>query len=367
MLKEKVLNWIDPFLRLPVVGLDISGLTIKYLKFSPQGEKIDFDFFGEIEVPEGLIKDGEIKNEAGLAQVLEIWLEKEGHPVLSNFVVVSLPEEKSFLRLVQLPKVKREEIANAVRWEIEANIPLASEEIIYDYEVIGLPENHLDHIDVVITAFPKTIVGSYLRVLKEAGLKVSALELESQALVRSTSTELRQKETKILVDIGRGRTSFIIVSGGAILFTDTISMGGRDFEKNIAKTVDVSPEQAVSLKEKNGLNKITEGGRVYSALLPAVSLLAAELEKMTIYYKNHTAHTHGGSETIEEILLLGGDANLLGLDTFLSSSLKIPVRRGDPFASIKNRLKRPIPPIPKNKALKFSTASGLALRGLLKC
>jgi len=367
MLKERLLKWVDPFLRLPVVGLDISDSTIKYLKFTSRGGKINFDFFGEIELPEGLIKDGEIKNESGLAQVLEIWLEKEGRKVLSNFVAASLPEEKSFLRLIQLPKIKREEVSGAVRWEIEANIPLAPEELAYDYEIVEPPENTLDHIDVVITAFPKTVVESYLRVLKEAGLRVSALELESQALVRSTIAESQQKETVVLADIGRGRTSFIIVGGPTILFTDTISLGGRDLEKNIAQTVGASPRQAASLKEKIGLNKIAEEGKVYKALLPAVSLLAEELKKVIVYYRNHATHTHAGPKVIGKILLLGGDANLLGLDTFLSSYLKIPVELADPFASVKSRLKTSIPPIPKNQALKFSTASGLALRGFLKC
>src|SRR3989344_7102977 len=111
------------------------------------------------------------------------------------------------LRLIQLPKIKREEVSGAVRWEIEANVPLAPEELAYDYEIVEPPENTLDHIDVVITAFPKTVVESYLRVLKEAGLRVSALELESQALVRSTIAESQQKETVVLADIGRGRTS----------------------------------------------------------------------------------------------------------------------------------------------------------------
>jgi Tfp pilus assembly PilM family ATPase len=124
--------------------------------------------------------------------------------------------------------------------------------------------------------------------------------------------------------------------------------------------------QALTLKEEVGLNKIAEGGKVYSALLPAVSLLAEELKKVVVYYQNHALYTHGGSAVIEEIFLLGGDANLFGLDTFFSSFLKIPVGVADPFASIKGRLITPFPPIPKNQALKFSTASGLALRGLLR-
>ena len=364
MLKNKVLKWVDPFLKLPMAGLDISDLTVKYLRFGSKGEQIFFDIFGEVEIPEGLIKEGEIMDENGLIDVLKKNLNKDCKKMFSYFLAVSLPEEKSFLRLIQLPKVKSEEVANAVRWEIESNIPLPAEDLTYDYEVIEPLEDHLNHLDVVITAFPKSIVESYLRVLKGAGLKIFCLELESQAIVRSVVPKLRQKRAIILVDMGRSRTSLIIVAGGAIFFTTTVKLGGVDLEKDIAGKLGVDNERAAVLKETIGLNKVAEEGGVYSALLPSISLLTEELQKVVVYYRDHALHAHGGSPAVESIYLLGGDANLFGLDTLLSSALKIPVILADPFAAIKGKMISLIPPMPKNKSLKFSTAGGLALRGI---
>ena len=367
MLKDKVLKWVDPFLKLPMLGLDISDLTVKYLKFNLKGEQIFFDFFGEFGLPEGLIKEGEVMDEINLAEAFRKGLGQDGRKLFSYFSVVSLPEEKSFLRLIQLPKVKAEEIANAVRWEIESNIPLPAEDLTYDYEIIQPLEDHLDHLDVVITAFPKSIVESYLRVLKGAGLRISYLELESQAIVRSAVADLKQKKAIVLVDMGRSRTSLIIVAGGAIFFTTTVKLGGVDLEKDIASKLGVSPERAAFLKETIGLNKIAEGGKIFEVLLPTVSVLAEELKRVVTYYRDHALHAHGGSPTIESVVLVGGDANLFGLDTFLSSALKLPVSLADPFAVLRGKLGDLLPPMPKNKALKFSTAGGLALRGNFIC
>lgn len=363
MLKERILNLVDPFIRLPVIGLDISDLTVKYLKFGSRGS-LTFDFWGEINIPEGIIADGEIKREDDLVEILSSWLAKDGKRLRSSFVAASLPEEKSFVRVIQLPKMEREAVGNAIRWEIEANIPLSPEELLYDYEIIEPLEDHLDHFDVVITAFPKSSVESYVRSLKRSGLNPVALELESQVIVRAVLKNLREAAAKIIIDLGRNRTSFIIFAGGAIIFTTTVRVGGRVFEENIAKVPGISSGEALAVKKEVGLNRGAYDGKIFSALAPSLGILAEELGRAVEYYRNYARHKHGAGETIDEVLLVGGDANLFGLDTYLASALKIPVRHADPLAVVKERLASPFPPFLKSESLAYATALGLALRGL---
>ena len=364
MIKNRILNWINPLIRLPAVGIDISDQSMKYIQFRGKDE-LEISFFGEIEIPAEIIIDGEIKKKEDLAKTLSAWFQKEKKRLDSPFVVVGLPEEKSFLRLIQLPQTKREEVAGAIRREIETNIPLPPEKLIYDYEIIEPLKNHLDHFDVVITAFPKDIVESYAEVLKIAGLQPIAMELESQAIIRSIIAKLREESAKIIVDIGRNRTSVIIFSGGAIIFTTTLSLGGHTFEENIAKNLKISMEKAIAIKKEFGLHKKEFGGQLFSALVPPVAALTDEIKRAMEYYRTHPAHIHGGHPIINTILLTGGDANLLGISTYLASNLKIPVYLANPFAAIEKRLRHSIPPIEKNQSLAFSAAIGLALRDLI--
>ena len=361
MLKEQILKWTAPFIDLPVAGMDISDRTIKYLKFR-SNSGIDIDIWGELAIPEGLIVGGDIKNEEGLVKVMGDWLSREGRAFGSSFMAVSIPEEKSFLRVIQIPKVKLEEVSGAIRWEIEANIPLAPEDLIYDHEVIVPLEDHLDHYDVVITAYPKVVVESYVRVLKKTGLKIFSLELESQAVVRALIANLREKKSRIIVDFGRNRTGFIIFAGGAMILTSTIGVGGSALEDNITKILKVNREEAIRLKKEVGLNKKEKNGEVFSALLPVMATLADELKRVAEYYRNHTLHTHGATKDVDEVLLVGGDANLWGLDTYLSSILQIQVKVADPWASVRGRAKFLVPIIPKNQAIAYATVIGLAIR-----
>ena len=362
--KEKVFKKIRPLIELPVGGMDISDLSIKYVKFGYRKNDLTLDFWGEFELPEGLIVHGEIKDEAGLTKLLSSWIAREGKKFRFTFFAVSLPEEKSFLSRIQLPKVKKEDVANAVRWEIEPNIPLSAEETVFDYEIISSPGGREDHMDVVVTAFPRSIIDSYLKVLKEAGLKIAFLELESQAIARAVVGGLEDNQSRILVDLGRNRTSIILFDGSSIIFTNTVAIGGLIFEESISRDLSINKEGASSVKKEYGLDPKAYEGKLFSALMPSVTELKTEIGRVVNFYESKGLHMHEAGPKIKEIILTGGDANLDGLDTFLASSLRISVRKADPFASVRERLNMLVPPIDRRRNRGFTTAVGLAMRGI---
>jgi len=363
-LREKILNSVKPFIALPLAGLDLSDTSVKFIKFGSSRSGLTFDFWGEFELALGLIEKGEIKDEAGLVKFLSSWFAKEGWRLRQVFFVASLPEEKSFLRMIQLPKIKQEDVANAVRWEIEANIPLPIEEAVFDYEIVKPSAGELDHLDVVVTAFPRSIIDSYLRVFRGVGIKIAFLELESQAAARALASSLDGKLPRILVDMGRNRTSIIFSAGGSIVFTDTVEFGGALLEENIAKALSVDKKEAMAIKKEQGLDPTAYGGKVFLALAPALEQLKAEIKRVADYYKAHDSHVHDVGRAVDKIVLTGGDANLDGLDTYLASGLSIETQRANPFVAVEGRLNMVVPPIPQKRALGFTTAVGLALRGI---
>jgi len=356
---------IDGILRPPFLGIDISDLTIKFAKISKDTAGINkiIDYFGEIKIEKGLVSEGEIKKEKELIDVLKNNLkDSHGKRVLEKFVVASLPEEKSFVRIIQLPKLKPTELSSAVRWELEANIPLPVDQVYFDYEVINSPEIPQDHTDVLITAFPRLIVDSYISVIRGASHYPLAIELESQAISRAVITKDLVNDAVIIVDIGMTRTSFIIYGSGSIILTISITLGGQDFNRAVAEKLGVPLEEAEKIKKEFGLDKNYKNGVMIEALIPLLPTLVEEIRKQIWFYKDHAEHRHGGSKDVSKIILVGGDANLIGLEKFLSISLKKPVVTADPFVNIYGNSYKTVPPIPKTASLKYTTAIGLALR-----
>jgi len=360
---EFIASLVAPILEFHITGLDISDLSMKYLSFNrAKKNKITIGTYGEIAYPAGIITSGEVKDEEKLTDILKQWFAKERKKLPSPFVVLSLPEEKSFIRAVQIPRIKSEDVANVIRWEIENQIPLPLEDVIYDYEVIESPNDNQDHLDVIITAFPRNILSAYIRVIKGAGLEPYAIELESQSIIRACVSQLYNSEPSIVIDMGRTRTSFVIFAQGSILYTSTIEAGGAMFEEYIMKQLTISAEEAAQIKINIGLDKTQRNGEVFAALAPVITIISDELVRAMSYYLTHATHAHGATSSIERVLISGGDGNLRGLDTYLTSVLRIPVERADPFSIIRGKLAYDIPPLTKREALSFATAIGLALR-----
>ena len=111
-------------------GLDISDLSLKIIKLKKKRGTLSLASFGETTIPAGIIEGGEIKNEEVFARIIKEAINKvKGERLRAKYVIVSLPEEKAFLQVIQLPKMTEEELKKAVRFEAENYIPLPIEEV----------------------------------------------------------------------------------------------------------------------------------------------------------------------------------------------------------------------------------------------
>ena len=68
------------------------------------------------------------------------------------------PEEQAFLQVMQLPRMKEEEVGNAIRAQAENYIPYPVETVYLDSAVIPPFHNHIDHMDVLLASLPRETV-----------------------------------------------------------------------------------------------------------------------------------------------------------------------------------------------------------------
>jgi type IV pilus assembly protein PilM len=349
-------------------GLDISDLSLKIIKLKKKRDFLSLTSFGEVEIPPGIISSGEIKNEDTLAKVIREALKKTRKGKLkTKYVAVSLPEEKTFLQIIQLPRMSAEDLKSAVIYEAENYVPLPIEEVYLDSQIISPVFNHLDHLDVLIVALPRKIIDPYISALKKAGLIPLILEIESMAIARALIKNEVSPFPVLLIDLGATRTSFIIYSGYSLRFTCSIPVSSLKFTEAICKTLNINPKEAEKLKTKYGVKKENEESkRIFEALIPPLTDLIEQIKKYISYYQTHTSHEHlpPDGKGIAKIFLSGGGANLKGLAEFLSSELKIPVEMGNPWINILPEPLKEVPELPFEESLKYTTALGLALRGI---
>jgi type IV pilus assembly protein PilM len=346
-------------------GIDISDLSIKIVKLRKKGRFFDLVSFGETAIKPGVIEKGEIKNEEELAKIIKTAVgQAKGEKLKTKYVIASLPEEKAFLQVIQLPIMKKEEVEKAVYFEAENYIPIPLEKVYLGSQIVPPVVDHLDHVDVLIAALPQKIVDDYLAVLKKAGLRPLALEIESQAVPRVLIENGMSKKPVLLMDLGISNTSFIIFSGYSLRFTSSCPISSQTLTEAIAKNFKVDLKKAEELKNKHGVAGNDKNNKILKVLAPILNDLLNQIEKYFDYYQTHTSHEHlpDNSKQVSKIILFGGGANLKGLPDFLSLNLNLPVECGNPWLNILPKPSKGLTELSQKEALKYVTAIGLAMR-----
>jgi type IV pilus assembly protein PilM len=354
-----------------IFGLDISDLSLKIVKLKKRGEFFDVESCDEAEIKSGIIENGIIKNKDALAQTIKKACENvKGKKLKTKYVVASLPEEKSFLEVIQMPKMKEGELSSAVLFEAENHVPLPIDQLYVDFQIIIPIVDHLDHYDILIAAMHKEIVDSYVYCLKKAGLIPVALEVESQAIARALIKSEQSLYPIVLVDFGQTTTDFIIFSGKSIRFTSTLPVSSDQITEAISRGLNISYKEAEKIKQKHdlaGKKTSAEDKKVSEFILPVLNNLSDQIEKYINFYQEHSSHEHlPESPEKEKIIFCGGGAKMAGFAEFFSKKIKIPAEAGNPLVNIPAKKTNKSSLISEKNSLTFSTALGLALRGSKK-
>src|SRR4030065_1628449 len=353
-------------------GLDISDFSLKIAKLKKQGQFFSVASFKEVPLEIGIVRKGEIRDQEKLAEIIKRAVkEAQGEKLQTKDAVVSLPEEKSFLRIIQMPHLSGEDLRSAVIFEAENYIPLPMSEVYFDYQVITPLYNHLDHLDVLIVAFPKKIIDSYISCLKKANIRPVALEIESLSIARALIENGTSPHPVFLIDFSLNKTTLIIFSGHSVKFTFSLPVSSQEFTEAVVRAMKIDLIKAENLKKKYGLEGKSEktGEEVFNSLIPPLTDLSEQIKKYLDYYRTRPEHEHlPPNGTKEEVILIcGGGAKLKGLSEFLSSQLKTAVKIGNPWVNIlppANQPKEKALIYEKEESLNYTTVLGLALRGI---
>jgi type IV pilus assembly protein PilM len=343
-----------------IFGLDLSDLSIKIVKIENSGSEERVSGYSSVILPAGCVIDGEIKNrDQVISAIKKAIASATPKKIKTKKVICSLPEIKAFLRIISIPMMNDSEMKEAIKWEMEANIPLPLEQVYYDWQILPkglLPEKN--KINLLVVAVSKTVVDQAIEVLEAAGLYPMGLEIESIAQVRSLVPEKNNDSTILIVDIGDRRTSFSISKGGFPCFTSSIPLCGQSLTDVISKGMNIPFEEAEKTKFAYGIGNDFKNDVIFKLTKPVLENFVHEIERSLDFYLSGL----GYSDNIDKIILCGGGAKTKGIIPYLSRKLGREIELGNSWTNIK--IGKNLPAIEKDQSLQYSTAIGLALKGL---
>ncbi len=339
--------------KLDFFGLNISNNSVKFARIKKGKKGLNLHSYGRAALEPSTIQKGKVKNEDLLASDIKNLLRKK--EVNTKYVATSLPEEKAFFQIIEIPKVKNSRLKKMIEYEAEDCIPLPVEDIYLDFEVISESKSSLQ---VLITALPKKIVDPHVSAIKKAGLFPVLAEVESMSIVGSLIND-KDEGPLLLIDIGETKTILTILLENIIIFTSYILTSSDDFTKKIAEDNNISFDLAEEIKIDHGLTSKSRPD-VAKSLKPLLEETTETIQKHLAYYNSCGFSVQNGrqAEEIKKIVLCGGGSNLKGLAEFLSDQLDLKVEKGDPFTKLSSQSRQKF----DGDKLSYGAAIGLALR-----
>lgn len=336
------------------VGVDLSEVSLRFVRLVPKDGGFELRDFGEYFLPEGVISLGKIQKPDILKDIL-IRFKKE-HNI--NFVRVSLPESVAYLAEMDIPSVKNSELYESIELQLEEYIPMKAADAAFDYRIIETEKNKPGMISLLVSAVSKNTASSYSDVFNSAGISLLSLEPDSNALMRAVIPK-GSPETSMILDLGRVKTGVYIVSRGATFFVSDIDIGENDLPSAFMKGLNVSADEA-----KQMLGKLHSNEKLSAEAVKIVSSFFGEIKEGVdkhLTYWDSTKDKNGAKrEHISRIVLCGSGAALLGLPEYLLGSLHVAVDVANVWSNIFS-FDKDIPKIPFRDSLLYSTAIGLAL------
>lgn len=303
-------------------------------------------------LPDGVVIAGDIEKPDVVVDFLRSFRLREG----IRFAHAALSEKKAFLYQTIIPHGEMR-TRDAVEFGLEEHVPIPPAEALFDYEVV----RRTDHGTLVsVTVYAARIIDSYVDVFERAGIDLVSLEVESHATARAIAAPAYKNKTVLVVDFGKNTTRLIVLDGGVVSFTTTIDVGGDALTKAVVKHYGVSEKEAEDIKNTRGFLESEETRDLYEAMMTTVSVVRDEVSGHITYW-NTSSDEEVPRNPIEEVVMVGGNANLKGLPEFLSRTLGLPTTVGNVWANAFS-LDEYIPPIPHHESLEYASAVGLALR-----
>ncbi len=334
----------------PIFGLDISHTGIKAMAVDPK--KWAVQGYGSVDLEPLRVKEAlEVSGKTYLTDNIKLLLsEKIVGSIATDRVAIAVPTARSFSRTFVLPSNAEKNLHEAVLLEAEQYIPIPTENLYIDYEII---ERTKKEIIVLISAVTKLIIDNVVASVEAAGLQPVLIEPGICSVGRVLTATERGELPTVIVDIGPASTDIAILDKGSIRVTGGLAVGGNTFTLDIAKKLNVALENAHQLKVLSGLNAGPRQQKLTAALEPSLQRILTEVKKVIRYYDERV----GNGRKLEQLLIVGSGSNLPGIGEYYTNALVMPARVASPWQKLDfAKIQEP----PKQFRPRYITVAGVA-------
>ena len=241
------------------VGLDIDG---RYLAAAQVvGGRVVRA--ASLDLPQGLVRDGEVTDPQALGHELKSFASEAGLP---KNVRVGVANQQIVVRVVELPRIEDENQRNAaVRFQASEAIAMPLDEAVLDHQIAGYAQgaDGSARMQVVLVAARRKMVETLLEAVSAAGLKAEGIDLDAFALVRTLAVNGHGGEdaARVFCHLG-GVTNLAIAVGSSCFFTRPLSAvwDDEDAGSRLADEIRLSIDYYMTQPQARPVNEVVLSG-----------------------------------------------------------------------------------------------------------
>ena len=241
--------------------------------------------------------------------------------------VASLPIFSVFTTVLDFPVMNQKEIEKAIIYQAKQYVPLPLSEVALDWMKVGefQDEKGFAHQKILLISVPQEQIKKYQEMFRAAGLRLTALEIESLSSARMLGND---PTPTIVVDIGSRSTNIIFLENGSLVWNTQTDFGGASLTQALASSLGVNPLRAEELKKERGVLGTGPSHELSTIMLPFLDVILGEVKKSQFSYQQDFP----AAKKAERVVLAGGGANLLGIEKYAEREFGIPVVKATPFS-----------------------------------
>ena len=335
-----------------IVGLDIGSSSIKAVELKKSRGGIELSHVGVEPLANDVVVDSMIMDSPAVASAITKLFTESG--IKSKAVATSVSGHSVIVKRIPVPTMTEEQLADNINTEAAQHIPFDIADVNIDYQILS-DDLSGPQMDVLLVAVKKDKILNYTNVLSMAGKAPTIVDIDVFALQNcyEYNYEPSPGSTVALLNLGASVMNINILKGSTPLFTRDVSVGGHQYTDALQKELDLSFEDAESLKLGEKVGTVSEDAKL-PILQQVTEIIVLEIQKTFDFFRATAAGEH-----IERIYLAGGSSKVPGLMEALRQEFSLPVEVLNPFAKISPATSSDL--IDRN-AGQLAVAVGLALR-----
>ncbi|HEY8311774.1 MAG TPA: type IV pilus assembly protein PilM [Gemmatimonadaceae bacterium] len=307
------------------VGLDIGSGLIKVVVMDHARGVPELVKVAVAPLLPDAIVEGEVMDPRLVSDAIQEAMERAG--VKATQVVTAVGGRDVIIKRIQTERVKEQQARELMRWEAEQHVPDV-ESVELDFQVLDDDEgSNPEEMSVLLVAAKRELVDAKLRILAEAGLTPSLVDVDAFAL--HNAFELNHPEAMrgavALVNVGNEITNVNVLDNGVPILTRDLAVGTRRFQEDLQRHHGLAADDAERMV------------RGYDRTAQLDAVLEARGEEIAVGVERAAAFLAAsarGAPQVRAIYICGGGSRVPGLADVLGQRLHLKVEYANPLANL---------------------------------